>query len=355
MTPGEPRKINYAAYLQRNDSNMKAMKRGGRQSPRSTKKIKVELEDGHKYISDNEASSGSSSDDDRLANQLTNKITMDFLNTPLLKNLESKKETSKTKSLAPPAKTRELTMNDSNVVLIQSVCDIPIFEQESPIRKAGLILDSDDSSDDENNDKSVNSLSQTVKKNRKSIKKVRKGLTFTNSPQSIQKLKDRLTKKYHLPLVISLKDLNEKCKPFLNVALDILEGKIQSGYYSRAKEIFKESTSSILSTTELRQLDLTYFFAGYYGLMRQYMVGQLIATEYNSKFSRNKSPVLRWWGIEDFCRYVLAPEVLTALCISEMGIAPKEDEDDEDVKERVFDLFQKTKEFGLQVADVELD
>ncbi|CAB4253826.1 similar to Saccharomyces cerevisiae YNL254C RTC4 Protein of unknown function [Maudiozyma barnettii] len=355
MTPGEPRKLNFKAYLQRNDSKLKAMKRGGRQSPKASKKIKTTTDDGNRVTSDNEVSSGFSSDDDHLGNQLTSKISMDFLNTPLVNKLEKKEVTVTKKPQECPFKIKERTMNDSNIVLIESVPDIPIFKHESPIKKAGLNLDSDESSDDDSGDKDVYSLAQTVKRNRKSIKKLNKRLSFSNSPQSIQKLKTHFTEKYNLPPVISLKDINERSKPFLGIALDILNGDLQSGYYSKAKQISNESTNSILSTTEMRRLDLTFFFAGYYGLMRQYIVGQIIATEYKSNFTRNKSPVLRWWGVEDFCRYVLAPEVLTALCMSEMNIKPKEDEYEEDVKERVFELFQKTKEFGLQVADVELD
>ncbi|KAG0668963.1 Restriction of telomere capping protein 4 [Maudiozyma exigua] len=332
-----------------NDPNLAAVKLGGRMSPKTTKlQDPYKREDSEEELSNDTFDGDLTSDDEK---DKKKQRMIDDLNTDIMKTLEAEK--SQTVKV-PFSDISDDSSTEESKILIDSVPDIdmdlPKYKPDSPIKK--VILDSDDEDD---NQKDSNSLDNKIKKNLKAIKKIRNGLNSTMTPEAAENYKTRITKKYKLPPIISLNEIGNKCGPFLNTALDILNGKVQSGYYSRAKQMSKESKVSYLSTNEMRRLDLTYFFAGYYGLMRQYLVGQMIVNEFRDKLERSKSPVLRWWGTEDFSSYVLAPDVLTELCISEMGLKPGKEEDEVDVKERVFSLFQDTKDFGLKIADQVLE
>lgn len=347
MVPKRNRQSQVSRFDARNDPNLAAVKTGGRMSPKTPKIRNYLKEDDYRAeLSDDTFNGDSSSDGEK---DKKKQRTIEDLESDILKKMTKVED----------GEVEQPVLDDSSMeesrLLIDSVpdidIDIPKYKPDSPIKK--VQLDSDDEDDIDRKDS--DSLSTKIKKNMRAMKKIRNGLNSTMTAEAVVSYKKRVTKKYKLPPILSLHEIKDKCKPFLNTALDILDGKRQSGYYPRAKQMAKESNVSYLSTNEMRRLDLQYFFAGYYGLMRQYLVGQMIVDEYKDILERNKSPVLRWWGAEDFSAYVLAPDVLTEFCISEMGWKPNKDEDEVDVRERVFTLFQDTRDFGLNIADRELD
>ena len=351
MAPKRNRQSEVLIFDSRSDANLAAVKTGGRMSPKALKIKDPSREDNSKdELSDDTFNGDTSSAEEK---EKKKPRTISDLDLSLVKDTEEETENNDLKKILD--EFSDSSMDDSHV-LIDSVpdidMDIPKYKLDSPIKK--VLLDSDDD-DDVFNHNGSNSLSKKIKKNIKAMKKIRTGLNSTMTPKAAESYKNRVTKKYKLPPILSLHEIKDKCKPYLSVALDILDGKRQSGYYPKAKQMAKESNVSYLSTNEMRRLDLQYFFAGYYGLMRQYLVGQMIVNEYKDKLERNKSPVLRWWGADDFSAYVLAPDVLTELCISEMGFKPKKNEDEVDVRDRVFTLFENTRDFGLKIADRELN
>ena len=254
-------------------------------------------------------------------------------------------------------KSREATaLSDGSdtqeIKLVQTVDDTQLsfsdMDPESPVKKN--VFGDTRITIDEGEDKE-DLLGDLAQRQQKSINLARERTEHKMKLEAMEKVRKAYNAKYNLPPILKLDELQEKCQPFLHVAMDLLDGKIPSGFYMDAKAIFKKSNSSMLSTNQLRQLDLSQFSAGYYGLMRQYIVSEMIVKEYEAKLKANRSPILKWWGIEDFSTYVLAPEVLLSLCISEMDMKPEEGEDMEDVRERAFELFENTREFGLKVAD----
>ena len=258
-------------------------------------------------------------------------------------------------------KSRETTaLSDGSdtqeIKLVQTVDDTQLsfsdMDPESPVKKNAFgdtRIKIDDNEDQED------LLGDLAVRQQKSINQARERVERSMKIKAMQKLEKEYTEKYKLPPILKLDDLQDKCQPFLHTAMDLLDGKIPSGFYMAAKAIFKNSNSAILSTRQLRQLDLSQFSAGFYGLMRQYVVSEMIVKEYEKKLKANRSPVLKWWGIEDFSTYVLAPEVLISLCISEMGMKPGKGEDMEEVRERAYELFENTREFGSKVADEHCD
>ena len=153
------------------------------------------------------------------------------------------------------------------------------------------------------------------------------------------------------------------------IVMDILEGKISSAYYFEAKNAFKNSQKAYLSVDEFRKLNLNKFTAGFYGLKRQLRVGEEIAKRYKRALTHNQPATLKWWGITDFCNYVLAPETLTSFCIYQLNLSnkscssktpnkhPKQQLNekeyyyDPELRMLAYDLLEDTVEYGIIVAD----
>lgn len=163
-------------------------------------------------------------------------------------------------------------------------------------------------------------------------------------------LRDRFMKKYKLPLAYLEEDLLCATKQLLYTVDEVLSSKIASPYYTEAKRIANKSNKAFLSSEEFRQLDIKQFVAGYFGLKRQLTVGKQIIKLFEEKLTRNRSPAVKWWGVEDFANYVLAPEVLATLCIHDMKLLDDRKTDSE-VREKAYILFQETAQYGLEVAD----
>lgn len=185
----------------------------------------------------------------------------------------------------------------------------------------------------------------------------------------ISKLKMELEKKYHLPPPMYSSDLLERCKPLLKIVKLILKGSVSSSYYIDARSLSKQSRKPFFSLHHVPMSELNKFMAGFYGWKRQTLLGEFISTKYKNELSRNKSPVLKWWGVKDFATYVLAPEVLAIMSILQMKIGQErirskiehslKDLGPKDIKELqeyvldVRDIFDATMVYGSSVMDSE--
>ncbi|CCH58361.1 hypothetical protein TBLA_0A05680 [Henningerozyma blattae CBS 6284] len=165
---------------------------------------------------------------------------------------------------------------------------------------------------------------------------------------------------YQLPPVLFLDDLIEKVEPYIYVAKEIIDRKRGSKYYGDAINVFKNSKRVSLTHEEFTSIDMTKFQAGFYGVKRQLRVGDLIAEELRQDLLRCGSPVVKWWGVVDYSRYVLAPEVLIHLCLEEVFLnkknihyAKNKKKDEMDLLDDAYTLFEDTIEFGSIVADTD--
>lgn len=321
-------------YRNNNDSKINIMKRRRQKDTQkhNNDTFQEELSD----VSFSSNSVNSDREEDNKGKMISGKFSVDELSNPTIKVLED--EEKKEKSFGSGEFDDSIETSDVSLIENLTGSDLNL--------KRKYIIDEDD--------EDIDSINNLNKRYQRSMDIINKNLTVLNSQEDIEEIKSEYEKKYNLPQVLSLEKIRSICEPFLPIALDLLNGKISSGYYTKAKQIYKKSTSSILSSKDLRQMDLTTFFAGYYGLMRQYVVGDMIAKQYKKELKDNKSPVLKWWGVEDFSVYILAPEVLISLCISEMKLKPKKGEDDLDIREYVYNIFEDTKKFGLKVADEQI-
>ncbi|AJT01899.1 AQG_2a_G0045020.mRNA.1.CDS.1 [Saccharomyces cerevisiae] len=194
---------------------------------------------------------------------------------------------------------------------------------------------------------------------------------LSSKEQIIKKLqvREEYMSKFKLPPMLFSDELLTEVEPFMPIVMDILEGKISSAYYFEAKNAFKNSQKAYLSVDEFRKLNLNKFTAGFYGLKRQLRVGEEIAKRYKRALTHNQPATLKWWGITDFCNYVLAPETLTSFCIYQLNLSnkscssktpnkhPKQQLNekeyyyDPELRMLAYDLLEDTVEYGIIVAD----
>ncbi|CCD25725.1 Rtc4p NDAI_0F04070 [Naumovozyma dairenensis CBS 421] len=199
----------------------------------------------------------------------------------------------------------------------------------------------------------LDTIMSKVIENRKTNKEDRRSiLAMTSKEEQLEKynLRKRYVDKYDIPPILYCEELIEGIQPYLSVVDEVLKGKLASIYYFEAREAFEHSSKPYLSIEEFRRLDLNKFLAGFYGFKRQFKVGEEILNVYKKSLERNKSATLRWWGIEDFSKYVLAPEVLASFQMSRMQAIKKNDSVE---RQEVYDLFDDTVEYGISVSDTD--
>lgn len=197
--------------------------------------------------------------------------------------------------------------------------------------------------------------------------------SLNSKEQIIKKLqiREEYTSKFNLPPMLFSDELLAKVEPFMSIVVDILKGKISSAYYFEAKNAYKNSQKAYLSVDEFRKLNLSKFTAGFYGLKRQLRVGEEIAKRYKRELTHNQPATLKWWGVTDFCNYVLAPETLTSFCIQQLNLSkksrwpktqnkhPRQQSNekeyyyDPELRMQAYDLLEDTVDYGIIVADTD--
>lgn len=155
--------------------------------------------------------------------------------------------------------------------------------------------------------------------------------------------------RYRLPKILYASELLEKATPLLSTVKDMYRGVVDSHYKFEANRMRQSSHKAILSAQEFRTMDLSKFTAGYYGMKRQFKIGETILQNYKSFLLRRQGDTMKWWGVSDFAHYVLAPEVLISLCIREMQLS--DDIYDSNAREMAYDIFANTIKYGTLVAD----
>lgn len=156
---------------------------------------------------------------------------------------------------------------------------------------------------------------------------------------------------YGLPPILYLSDLLARIQPLLSVVEDMYKHRVHSPYKFEATAAREASNSAVLSLSDFRSMNINKFVAGYYGLKRQLSVGEEILRHFKAFLLRRQGKTMNWWGLTDFTNYVLAPEVLASLCIVEMNLG--DDLYDPVTREKAYDMFHCTVQFGLVVADTE--
>ncbi|QLL31263.1 hypothetical protein HG536_0B01240 [Torulaspora globosa] len=164
-------------------------------------------------------------------------------------------------------------------------------------------------------------------------------------------LRRKYEQKFALPSILYRSELIMRIQPFLRLVEDLFKNRVSSYYKHEAASASKASNNAFLSLDEFRSMDISRFVAGYYGLRRQLSVGEEILRQFRPFLLKRQGKTMKWWGVADFANYVLAPEVLASFCIDEMQLG--DDIYDRETREKAYELFHNTTEFGLAIADAE--
>lgn len=157
-------------------------------------------------------------------------------------------------------------------------------------------------------------------------------------------------KDYEIPdIICSRKELFTRVERHLDMIPKLINGQVEmSCFYNLAKEQCQLSDNETLTQRDKWNIDWIKFYGGYYGFERQ----QFIATIINIKFkslltqSSKKNPTIAFWQPLDFCKYVLANEIIIRLVM----------EDYKCLFDKAERIVRDTSEYGKAVVDsIELE
>ncbi|SCV03198.1 LANO_0G02740g1_1 [Lachancea nothofagi CBS 11611] len=255
-----------------------------------------------------------------------------------LKDLISQESSVETRPSNYGKRRHSSLNNDGGIQLVEQEVDENDLQATRQMRNSGESLLDAKMFDLDDGTPTYESPGKSTRKLRKSSALVAEREKFDH----ILSVRLRFMRNYKVPPVLFADELMQKIEKHLSVVEQVLGGKQGSLFYDNARKAYKGSQKAVLSVSEFRKLDLNHFTAGYYGIKRQMRVAIEILHRNKRLLERKNGEVLKWWGPRDFAQYVLAPEVLCALCREEMQLQSIED---------AYDIMENTTEFGHVVAD----
>lgn len=129
----------------------------------------------------------------------------------------------------------------------------------------------------------------------------------------------------------------------VHIVPQILNGLIDSYFYSLAKEVRENSSHEILTNKVHHSIDWSKFSTGYIGAKRTIAVAMHIRSLYSRILEETlkKSSVVSFWSLESFNLYVLAPEVISRIVMDQMDLTLKES----------INLMELTGDYGKYIMD----
>ncbi|KAG0682618.1 Restriction of telomere capping protein 4 [Pichia californica] len=147
-------------------------------------------------------------------------------------------------------------------------------------------------------------------------------------------------------LIKTLEDIRILVKKYRKVLVDILNGEIGSFFYTEAKVLQQSSPMMSIKGDEIHNLPKHRFY-GYIGAVRGFHIGKMIENDsFLNELLREKmrySDVIKFWGINNFSQYVLAPELIAHLILDEGKL--------EDLDE-AYDIMEDTNDYGMFVTNI---
>lgn len=122
------------------------------------------------------------------------------------------------------------------------------------------------------------------------------------------------------PKVPTKEALTNRMDKYLALVPSFLTGKENmSFFYDLAKQERDKTSNETLRQRDKYHINWQDFSGGYYGLERQQFIASTILQKFSSqlKQSLKKNTTLQFWGIEDFCKYILANEIIIRLIMED--------------------------------------
>lgn len=147
-------------------------------------------------------------------------------------------------------------------------------------------------------------------------------LTTKNLPQDIETVCNKFKSKKIPEIPQTKSQLGARVAKYLEIIPDLLNGTMtMSCFYDMAKSQRDKIGNDTLRQRDKYMINWDDFTGGYYGLKRQFYISSLILTHHKSKLIQKskKNHTLAFWGIEDFCKFILSNEIIVRLVMEDYG------------------------------------
>jgi hypothetical protein len=172
--------------------------------------------------------------------------------------------------------------------------------------------------------------------------------SLINNKDKYNEVKRKFEKRkpYINPNIInSINDIEIIINKYRNVLIDILNGKTGSYFYNEAKKLQQSSSLMNIKGDEIHNLKKDKYY-GYIGAVRGFHIGKMIEQDEELlallKEKLKLSNVIKFWGIDNFTQYVLAPEVIAHISLNTGNL---EDMD------AAYDELEETNDYGMFVTN----
>lgn len=161
--------------------------------------------------------------------------------------------------------------------------------------------------------------------------------------ESEQTVREKYSKKNFEPPHLNRSQLMKEADKHVHIVPQILNGVIDSYFYSLAKEVKESSGHEILTGKVHHSVDWSKFSTGYIGPKRTIAVAMHIKSVYSKILEETlkKSSVVSFWSLESFNLYVLAPEVISRIVMDQMDLSLKDS----------LNLMELTADYGKYIMD----
>ncbi|EGV61420.1 Restriction of telomere capping protein 4 [Yamadazyma tenuis] len=168
--------------------------------------------------------------------------------------------------------------------------------------------------------------------------------TIFDQQVDLEEVKTRFESMNIPPVTNSKFELRHRTDKYLDSIPKFLKGtKPMSYFYDLAKESRMAAPHETMRQRDKYNIRWEIFYGGYYGLKRQMYVASVILDTYRDLITKtsSKNATVAFWGPEDFCKYVLANEIILRFIM----------EDYECSFSRAEEIIKETSEYGTSVTD----
>lgn len=168
---------------------------------------------------------------------------------------------------------------------------------------------------------------------------------LTNSGQPDISVVEARFKSKNIPNLSTSKiQLQTRIGKYLELIPQFLDGSLtMSFFYDLAKVQRDKVPNDTLRQRDKYMINWDDFTGGYYGLNRQFFIASVILSNYKQDLVQKskKNSTLSFWGIEDFCKFILANEIIIRLVMEDYKCDLAKAEE----------IVKTTAEYGRVVSD----
>lgn len=158
----------------------------------------------------------------------------------------------------------------------------------------------------------------------------------------VKKTEEKYSNKNFKPKRYTKKQLLDKIKPYFGILAKILDGEIDSYFYTIAQHEMNKSKFNTIQAFEFSNLPLNKLQCGFLGKKRSMIVKQKIYLKFETKLANSQDKLLQWFGADNFTTYVLLPEIISFMIKDDFKLSSID---------KAIDLMELTTDYGLYIMD----